>query len=123
MNPIEVQEIIKNGGTTVLLIIILLGGLVMLWRYHLSCVKSWTETQAVDTRAMIASSERSTSAIINLTELLKANAAAANAYQVEMRSRVYGELNELQKFRGEMSARMTEMAEHFKELTEHRRRG
>jgi hypothetical protein len=113
MGAAEIQEIMQRGGTTTLLIILLVTGLALLWRYHLSCVKSWTESQLVDTRAMIAASERSTSAILNLTELLKANAASANAYQVEMRSRVYGELNELQKFRGEMEAHWQAIEAHF----------
>src|ERR1700733_12551988 len=99
----------KLGGAPALLIFLLITCIIVLWRYHMQQSKIWAENQLTDTRAMIAASERNTSAIVNLTEMLKTSAASNSTYQTEMRSRVYGELNELQKFRGEMNARWEEI--------------
>lgn len=114
MSPGDLQGLIERGGISTLLIFLLITAVIMLWRDGSAKQKHWTETQSEDTRAMIESNERNTSAIIQLTELLKANAVAANNYQTEMRTRVYGELEQLQKFRGEMGARLDEIANYFK---------
>lgn len=102
LSTTDIQAILQYGGPAVLLIFLLVSTIVVLWRHYLTQVKEWTETQLEESKAMITMVERSTSAITNLTELLKTLVASNNAYQGEMRNKVETALSELRAFRLEV---------------------
>lgn len=95
----------QYGGPAALLVFILIAAITVLWKHYLSQVKVWTESQLADNKAMIEVAERSTNAINNLTELLRASATSNSAYQAEMRNKVDAALGQLQQFRLEMLSR------------------
>lgn len=99
----DISSIMQYGGPVVMLIFMLVSAIVVLWKHYLAQVKSWTESQLEDNKAMIEVAERSTNAIANLTELLRTASTTNSAYQAEMRSKVETALAELRQFRLEMS--------------------
>lgn len=99
----DIQAIMRYGGPVVLMIFLLLGAIVVLWKHYLTQVKVWTDSQIEDTKSMIEVTERSTSALANLTELLKSSANANILFQSEIRSKLdsaLAEIRQLQMMRG-----------------------
>lgn len=105
MSESDIQSIMQVGGPAALLIFILIGAITMLWKHYLSQVKVWTEAQLADNKAMIEVAERSTNAINNLTELLRASSINNVAYQTEMRSKADAMLKEFNEVKMELSRR------------------